>query len=251
MAEKFVSLELMFHGNNLFLQSNLETEIYLFLQSMENREIYLKPTEFLDYDHSAFDIYLKDIPTDLSEKALAVALYRKVRDGFLYDPYHLDLTPEGLKASAVISKKRAWCVEKSTLLAACARKMGIPSRLGYAIVTNHIGVEKLVSYLQKEEIVFHGYVELFIDGKWIKCTPAFDQRICGISGVEPLDWDGETDSMFQEFTSGKKFMEYKHFYGEFEDVPIDLMNAEMKLHYPHLFEKEWNEKAFSFRFKAS
>lgn len=207
---------------------------------------YLKPTRFLDFEHPAFDQFLQEIPQHLSPKETAIALYNKVRDGFIYDPYHLDLRPEALTASAVLSKKRAWCVEKSTLLAAAARKYGIPSRLGYAIVTNHIGVEKLVKYLRRNEIVFHGYVELFIDGKWIKCTPAFDWRICRLSGVDPLDWDGATDSMFQPFSKDQRFMEYLHFYGEFPDVPVELMNAEMKKYYPHLFEGEWNEKEFSF-----
>ncbi|MFN5415657.1 MAG: transglutaminase-like domain-containing protein [Flavobacteriia bacterium] len=207
---------------------------------------YLNETSFLNFNSSEIQNFVNDINPILSQKEIALKLYFKVRDSFLYDPYHLDLRTEALISSQIVNKKRAWCVEKAILLASCARNFGIPSRLGFAIVTNHIGVEKLTSYLRKDEIVFHGYVELFLDHKWIKCTPSFDKRICRISGVAPLDWDGETDSMFQAFEGGQKFMEYKHFYGEFEDVPIDLMNAEMKKHYPHLFEKEWNSKEFSF-----
>jgi len=209
-------------------------------------EKYLAPTPFLDFNAPVFDAYLSDIPRDVSLKLQAIALYEKVRDGFLYDPYHLDLRPEALRASTVLGKKRAWCVEKSTLMAAAARKLGIPARLGYAIVTNHIGVEKLTAYLRREEIVFHGYVELFLEGKWIKCTPAFDQRVCRLSGVQPLIWDGETDSMFQAYAGGNRFMEYAHFYGTFSDVPIDLMHAEMQKHYPHLFETHWETREFSF-----
>lgn len=207
---------------------------------------YLCETPFLDFKHGSFDAFTAGIDPELPEKEKAIALYFLVRDAFLYDPYHLDLTNEGLKASNVLSKKRSWCVEKSSVLAACLRKFGIPSRLGYAIVTNHIGVEKLTHYLRREEIVFHGFVDVFLDGKWVKCTPAFDQRICRFSGVTPLDWDGETDSLFQEFDQGKKFMEYKHFYGTFSDVPIELMNAEMKAYYPHLFEENYDTKEFSF-----
>lgn len=207
---------------------------------------YLCETPFLDFQHVSFDAFTAGIDPNLPEKEKAIALYFLVRDAFLYDPYHLDLTSEGLKASNVLSKKRSWCVEKSSVLAACLRKFGIPSRLGYAIVTNHIGVEKLTHYLRREEIVFHGFVDVYLNGKWVKCTPAFDQRICRVSGVTRLDWDGETDSLFQEFDQGKKFMEYKHFYGTFNDVPIELMNAEMKAHYPHLFEEMYDSKEFSF-----
>jgi hypothetical protein len=210
-------------------------------------EEFLKETSFLNFNHSNFDIYNNSIPKDIVKKELAVELYLKVRDGYLYDPYHLDLTFEGLKASNIIPKKRSWCVEKALLLAALARKFGIPSRLGYAIVTNHIGVEKLVSLLRRPEIVFHGYTEMFIDDKWVKCTPAFDKRICKISGVTPLDWNGEVDSMFQEFDQGNRFMEYLHLYGEFSDVPIELMNNEMKKYYPHLFDEVFDSREFSFK----
>lgn len=208
---------------------------------------YLKDTAFLDYKDPKFEEFTQLIDPSISEVEIAVQLYYLTRDSFLYDPYHLDLTFNGLKASHVLSKKRAWCVEKSSVLAALARKFNIPSRLGYAIVTNHIGVEKLTRYLKREEIVFHGFVELYLNRKWVKCTPAFDPRICRVSGVTPLEWDGSSDSLFQEFDHGKKFMEYKHFYGVFDDVPIELMNAEMKKYYLHLFESEYNSKEFSFK----
>lgn len=209
-------------------------------------EEYLKDTVFLDFKEPSFDVFTQQINKDQDTTALAIDLYYLVRDTFLYDPYHLDLTEDGLKASNVLKKRRAWCVEKSSVLAACARKFGIPSRMGYAIVTNHIGVEKLTLLLRREEIVFHGYVELYLNNKWVKCTPAFDERICKMSGVTPLDWDGKTDSLFQEFEKGQRFMEYKHFYGDFADVPMALMNSEMKKYYPHLFEKTYNTREFSF-----
>ncbi len=207
---------------------------------------YLCETNFLNYSHPSISQFIGDITSINSKKQLALYLYYKVRDGFLYDPYHLDLRYEALKSSNIIKKQRAWCVEKSIVLASCARKVGIPSRLGYAIVINHIGVEKLASYLKRNEIVFHGYVELFIINKWVKCTPSFDTKICRITGVSPLDWDGETDSLFQLYTGENQFMEYIHDYGLFSDVPIQKMNDEMKKYYPHLFESTFNERVFSF-----
>lgn len=207
---------------------------------------YLIETTFLDYTNSLFDNFSKDIPESLDQKELAIQLYIKVRESFLYDPYHLDLRYDALKASNVLRKKRAWCVEKAIVLTALARKFNIPSKLGYAIVVNHIGVEKLTSYLRRPEIVFHGYVELFVNERWVKCTPSFDSRICKISNVSVLDWDGENDSLFQSFQGDSRFMEYIHDYGTFSDVPIELMNTEMHKYYPHLFENEFDMKEFSF-----
>jgi transglutaminase-like putative cysteine protease len=136
-------------------------------------------------------------------------------------------------------------------MVACCRAIGIPARFGFAIVTNHIGVEKLTNYLRRYEIVFHGYAEIFLDNRWIKCTPAFDNRVCRLSGVSTLDWDGENDSMFQEFENGKKFMEYLHFYGEFADIPFELMHQEMKKYYPHLFATNFDSKEFSFKYDSN
>lgn len=210
---------------------------------MEN---FLKETFHLNYSHPVFDDFLGGLELSSDETERGVQLYYLVRDAFLYDPFHLDLRPEALIASNLLSKRRAWCVEKAIVLAACARKSGIPSSLGYAIVVNHIGTEKLEKYLQKKEIVFHGYVSLFLNGKWVKCTPAFDQKVCRINKVATLDWDGKSDSMFQEFEGEQQFMEYIHFYGDFDDVPAALMNSEMKSHYPHLFENVVDTKEFSF-----
>jgi hypothetical protein len=241
----------LYGHNSVNLQNKNRIFKTRFLTEANNRtytimENYLKDTYFLDFNNEAYDSFLEGVKLDEDPSIRAVQLYNKVRDHFLYDPYHLNLTQEGLRTSQLLHKKRAWCVEKAAILAALARKCGIPSRLGYAVVTNHIGVEKLVEYLRREEIVFHGYTEMNLNGQWIKCTPAFDKRICRISKVEPLEWDGKSDSLFQEFASGKRFMEYLHFYGVFPDIPLELMNMEMKRYYPHLFQGEYNSKEFSF-----
>lgn len=213
---------------------------------METVQTYLNETFFLNFHSPAMHQFVAGIDATQGKKEIAVDLYYLVRDSFVYNPYHLDLRNEALKASAVLTKKSAWCVEKSTLLAALARRFEIPTRLGYAIVRNHIGMEKMMRFLKKDEIVFHGYVELFIDHKWVQCTPAFDKRLCALTGVPPLEWNGEENALLQAFQGEKKYMEYIHYYGVFEDVPAALMNAEMKKHYPHLFEKEYNSKEFSF-----
>ncbi len=208
---------------------------------------FLKSTEFLDFYHPNFNTVEQIFNSQNNNLELVVDLYNWVRDAFIYDPYHLDITQNGLTASSVLSKKRAWCVEKSILLASLARKFGFPSKLGFAIVKNHLEISKLKDFLKREEIVFHGYCSIFVNDKWIKCTPAFDKRICAWNKVNVLQWDGVHDAMFQEFSEGKKFMEYLHFYGEFDDVPINLMNEEMRKYYPHLFEIEHNSKSFSFK----
>lgn len=208
----------------------------------------LQASKNVDFFSESIQGYIKEFRHLSDKKAIAVQLYEKVRDGFLYDPYHLDISSDALIASKVIQKKRAWCVEKALVMIACLRALEIPARFGFAIVVNHLGIEKLETYLKRKEIVFHGFVSVFLDGKWVICTPAFDRKVCRLAGVEPLVWDGETDSLFQAFSKDKKNMEYIKYYGFFEEIPFDLMRSEMELYYPHLFEQDWNSKDFSFKY---
>ena len=208
-------------------------------------EKYLRPTRFIDCDNEAVIKYAHaKTSVDKSDKQKAVDLYYAVRDEILYDPYHLELRPETISASLTLARGRGYCVEKSLLLAAVGRVHGIPSRLGFSIVRNHLATPKFIEQLRSDKFVFHGYNEFWLNEKWVKCTPAFNKSLCEKFGVEPLDFDGEHDSIFHAFEHGKKYMEYLHDYGQFDDLPYDLFVSELKLHYPHMFTEE-NPKLFA------
>lgn len=212
---------------------------------------FLIETNTVQFNNPEFATFLQNVKRYEDPRFQAIEVYQFIRDAFLYDPYHLDLRPEALNTLAIIKRKRAWCVEKSIVTVAALRYLGIPARFGFGIVKNHIGVEKLLHYLKREEIVFHGFVEVFLDNNWIKCTPAFDTRICKLSGVPVLEWDGINDSLFQPYAGQQLFMEYVHFYGAFQDIPFDLMHQEMEKYYPHLFSNPIDERTFSFRFDST
>jgi transglutaminase-like putative cysteine protease len=200
---------------------------------------YLQPTEFLNFDDQIVRDFAEQNAIGESDIEKAISLYLAVRDGFQYNPYILDLRREGLKASDLLKRDRGYCVEKAVLLSACARAIGIPSRLSFYIVKNHIATGKLEEILKSNELVFHGASEMFLEGKWLKCTPAFNKNLCKYLGVEPLDFDGKTDSIFQEYDhKGNVFMKYIHDYGAFTDLPYELYLEELKTHYPHIFENE-------------
>ncbi len=203
-------------------------------------EEFLRPTEFLNFDDKTVREYAeKNTVGAANEREKAVKLYNAVRDDFQYNPYLLDLRPQGLKASDLLTRKRGYCVEKAILLAATARAVNIPSRLSFYIVRNHIATERLELALKKNYLVFHGAAEMFLDGKWLKTTPAFNKNLCKYLGVEPLEFDGKTDSIFQEYDkSGNVFMEYLHDYGFFADLPYNLYLEELNKHYPHVFDNE-------------
>ncbi len=208
---------------------------------------YLRPNAFVDSDHPLVIEYAERHRTTASDVDTAVALYYAVRDGFRYNPYQLTIAPEAFRASETVQRTRergGHCIDKALLLAGAARVVGIPSRLHFANVRNHIGTAKLEAMLGTDLLVFHGYAELFLEGKWVAATPAFNRELCEHLKVAPLEWDGRHDSVFQEFSaSGAQFMEYVHDYGTFADVPYALMTAEWRKYYPVIREAGWPSPA--------
>lgn len=198
---------------------------------------YLKPTWTIDSDHPEVIAYAERVTAGLSTaREKAVALYYAVRDLVMYDMMVEHFSREVFKASHCLHAKRTFCIPKAVLLAACARAVGIPSRLGFADVTNHLATPKMLEMLGGDYFAFHGYTDLYIDGKWVKATPAFNERLCRFFKIKPLDFDGRSDSIFHEFSAdGKKHMEYIHNHGTFADMPYELMIETFHKHYPHWF----------------
>lgn len=206
----------------------------------QNNALYLAPAFFINSGHPDIIDFAKKKTagtTDLTKQA--VLLYYAVRDGWRYNPYQINLKHEAMMASNFLQRDSGYCVEKACLYAALTRAIGIPSRLGFANVKNHIGTEKLEEYIKTDVLVFHGYTELFLNGKWVKATSAFNKELCDKLGVPPLEFDGKEDSVFQEYDrKGGDFMEYLHDYGVFHDVPHDMFVLELQRYYPHLFENK-------------
>lgn len=185
----------------------------------------LSPTEFVDADHPAVREYARAAIGDAeTDREKAIRLYLAVRDDIRYDPYDIHLTVDGMKASTALSEGHGWCVNKSVLLAAAARSVGIPARLAFADVRNHLNTKRLSELMGTDVFAFHGTTELLLDGHWVRCTPAFNRELCDRFGVAPLEWDGEHDSLFQPATDdGREFMEYVADRGSYDDLPLDEM----------------------------
>lgn len=213
------------------------------IKEKQDLAIYLAPTYFIDSDSAEVIAFAKKHTEEVkTESEKAVKLYYAVRDGFLYDPYHVDLRAEAMQASATLKRGSGYCGEKATLLAAAARAVGIPSRLAFANVKNHLSTEKLIALLRSDIFVFHGFTELFLNGKWVKATPAFNISLCDKFGVAPLEFDGINDSIFHEYEGGRKFMEYVYDFGSFTDLPRELFIKSLQENYPHLFDTNNTEE---------
>ena len=198
---------------------------------------YLAETKLIDFNHmDLVDFFEKNSHLNQSKTANVVQLYNAIRDGWYYDPYQFSITENGLTASKIFNDETGHCISKAILFVAACRWLKVPSRLCFAKVKNHIATEQLEKTLGTNELVPHGYVEVFLNEKWVKATPAFNRTLCEKLGVATLDFDGLNDSVFQEYDkAGAEFMEYLEDYGHYEDVPIDFILNIMKAHYPSAF----------------
>ncbi len=206
---------------------------------------YLQPTAIIDSDQPAVAEYARAAVAKSSANPVsrAVALYYAVRDDIWYDPYLPFYRPEHYRASNVLKKGRAFCVGKATLLCAVARAVGIPARVGFADVRNHLATRQLLEFLGSDIFVFHGFTELFLDGRWVKATPAFNVELCKKHRVAALEFNGREDSVFQPYNTDKQlFMEYINDHGSFADIPVEKIVAGWKKVYGTQRVRRWIEE---------
>ena len=204
------------------------------MQHDSPRPEHLQPTAAINSDHPAVLAFAREHAKGNDDRERAVALNLAVRDGFRYDPYRIDLSLQGLCASSVLEKGYGWCVPKAVLLAAVCRADGIPARLGFADVRNHLSTERLRKTMGTDVFAWHGYTELWLDGAWRKATPAFNIELCERFGLLPLEFDGVHDSLYHEFDkAGHRHMEYLNQRGSFDDLPLAELRADFERLYPN------------------
>ncbi|MCW5259394.1 transglutaminase family protein [Verminephrobacter eiseniae] len=192
----------------------------------------LRATALIDSDAPAVRAFADAHARGDSERERAVALYLAVRDGFRYDPYRVDLSPEGMAASRVLGNGHGWCVPKAALLTAACRAAGIPARMGFADVRNHLSTERMRQTMQTDLFIWHGYTDIWLDGRWVKATPAFNIELCERFGLLPLAFDGRSDSIYHPFDkAGQRHMEYVNQRGTFDDLPLAQITADFRRMY--------------------
>jgi transglutaminase-like putative cysteine protease len=194
---------------------------------------HLSSTPWIDSDHPDVQAFAQQHAQGSTARELAVSLNLAVRDRVRYDPYRIDLSNHGMTASTVLAQGFGWCVPKAVLLAAVARAAGIPARLGFADVKNHLSTAKLRQTMQTDVFVWHGYTEMWIEGAWRKATPAFNIELCDKFGLLPLEFDGVHDSLYHAFDrAGRQHMEYVNERGSFDDLPLAQIRAVFAEVYP-------------------
>ena len=190
----------------------------------------LAPAQYIDSDApEVIEFMIEATQGADTPREKAVALYYAVRDKIRYDPYVAIADMDSYKASECLKKGRGFCIAKASVLAACARAAGIPSRVAYADVRNHLSTPRLREIMGGSDVfMHHGYTELLLDGRWIKVTPTFNLELCEKFGVVALDFDGENDALLHPYDrQGRLHMEYIDYRGSYADVPAEMLSRAM------------------------
>ena len=198
---------------------------------------FLSPGRYIDSDHPAVIAFARQHVKGTTHVECAVSLYYAVRDAIRYNPF-LDFSQDSAyRGSRCLEAGEGFCIGKAALLAACARVVGIPARVGFADVKNHLTTPRLAEHMGGTDLfVYHGFTELWLEGKWVKATPAFNLDLCRKFRVKPLEFDGRHDSIFHPFDADdRRHMEYVRDRGAYADVPVEEIQRVFREAYPGLY----------------
>ncbi|MBS0223636.1 MAG: transglutaminase family protein [Proteobacteria bacterium] len=198
-------------------------------------DAYLRSSDLIDSTHPEIIAHAERVAGAGGARQKALRLYYAVRDGLRYDPYNTPMRREAYRASSTLAAGHGYCVNKAGLMAALCRASGIPARVGYADVRNHMTTKRLAELMGSDVFYYHGYTDVWLDGHWVKATPAFNRELTERFGLKPLDWDAVSDSIYHPFDlSGRRHMEYLAYRGVFADIPFDEIRAAFRHYYPRM-----------------
>ena len=206
---------------------------------------YLEATPTINFNNSALSQKAKDVTENAnSDLEKSVRIFYFVRDKIKYNPYLFSDCKEDFRAARILLRGEGFCVHKAIVLTALARACGIPARLGFADIRNHIISGKLTLIHTGNIIPWHGFAELNINGNWVKATPAFDIEMCENNGVIPVEFNGIDDAVFHlKNREGKLHIEYIRYRDTYADMPFD----EFRACYISYFGSEYYDKFKKFK----
>ncbi len=201
-------------------------------QLKDNLEDTLNPTFFMDFKNPLVQEKAKELTESIPEEddiSKAVKLFYFVRDQIRYTVKiaRESYIKKNWKSSLTLERGFGFCIPKAILLASLARAAGIPSRLHYVDIVNHMTSERLKKNMGSNLFIFHGFVELFLNGRWVEANCAFDKELCIRKNFPWVDFDGVKDGLFASTNKdGEPFVEYIKDRGVYNDAPHqEIMQA--------------------------
>ena len=87
------------------------TQIEDYSLGAQNLEPTLAPSFFIDSDNTAVEAFADQVVgRGVDDIDRGVQLYYGVRDSIRYDPYDINCTPEGFRASGCLQRGRGFCI---------------------------------------------------------------------------------------------------------------------------------------------
>jgi len=207
----------------------------------EKFEETLKSTFFMDWKHPSVLQKAKELTDGIEDDiSKAIKLFYFVRDGIRYSvkDSRKSYNKEEWKPSLTLEKGYAFCIPKAILLASLARAVGIPSRLHFVDIVNHMTSERLKKNMGSNLFIFHGFVELFLNGRWVEANCAFDKELCIRKNFPWVDFDGVKDGLFASTNKdGEPFVEYIKDRGVYNDAPHQEIMQAWASGYPNRYDE--------------
>lgn len=218
------------------------------MSTIHVEKAYLQPGYLIESEASEIVAFAHQAAASADDEiSRVVQLYLAVRDQITYDPYDKLSIEESCSAKRALVRRRGFCIPKAGLLVAAARALGTPARIGFADVRNHLASPRLIKANNGDVFRWHAYAELFLAGKWVKATPAFDLKLCRHSEIEALEFDGHQDSMFHTHDKHRRrHMEYVLERGHFAEVPFAAILASWREYSPAVLDESYRAGARSF-----
>jgi transglutaminase-like putative cysteine protease len=186
---------------------------------------YLQPTETIECKHPRITALAQKITggvEDEQEKTRRLFLWVRDRIKYALDNPFWELTH--YKATAILDRGQGYCVQKAMVLCTLARASGIPARLIFADIINHMVPKEYLQMAGTNLFVYHCYTDMFLKGEWIQATPAFDRKLSEKMGYPLVEFNGHETAIFAPTDAhGRKFVEYIRDHGPFPDIPLQPM----------------------------
>jgi transglutaminase-like putative cysteine protease len=128
---------------------------------------YLKPSAVADVENEHIQACVNEILTKVTDKnnhkEVAIAIHNWVRDNIHFG---FNASFWNMKASDVLSKRRGFCNNQSTLFVTLLRAAGIPARPFFIAINEKI-LHGFTSRAGVDGFVDHSFTQVWLDGRWI------------------------------------------------------------------------------------
>ena len=189
----------------------------------EDLELFLKPAPGIECDHpDMLALARKIIQGSADDIEAARKLFDWARDMVAYSVYVPFESMEDYLATSTLARGRGFCVQKATVLCTLARAAGIPARLAFADIRNHLLPPYMLDILPGGYIYFHCFLEWWLQDRWVKSTPSFDKELTERQGWQLVEFDPQESAMLPATDlAGRPHVEYTNYRGWRLGVPLE------------------------------